>query len=79
MKNNSIIRSINTVYLSTFILLAALTLVQASVELRLLTENPRARCLDGSYPGYYFQAGTDSGANKFYVYLEGGYFCNGLT
>lgn len=79
MKKNTIIYKANTMHLSILIILAALTVVKSSVDLRLLTENPRARCLDGSYPGYYFQAGTGSGAKKFYIYLEGGYFCNGLT
>ena len=37
---------------------------------------PRAACLDGSPPAFYFRpATTDAGRSKFLLYHEGGDFC----
>lgn len=45
---------------------------KGSDNLFLLYDNPDAKCLDGSAPGYYYFEGKDSGKNKFYIYLQGG-------
>eukprot|EP01005_Ploeotia_sp_CARIB1_P000406 NODE_149_length_1336_cov_170.449132_g145_i0.p1 GENE.NODE_149_length_1336_cov_170.449132_g145_i0~~NODE_149_length_1336_cov_170.449132_g145_i0.p1 ORF type:complete len:386 (-),score=108.98 NODE_149_length_1336_cov_170.449132_g145_i0:118-1275(-) len=37
-----------------------------------------AACLDGSPPVYYMQAGTGSGANKWYIHHEGGGWCESM-
>ncbi|KAL4467888.1 hypothetical protein ABPG74_013223 [Tetrahymena malaccensis] len=45
-----------------------------------LLQNPKsAKCLDGSAPGYYFSQGYGDGQNKFVLYMEGGFYCNGQT
>jgi len=38
-----------------------------------------AACLDGTPPAYYFRAGSGSGANKWFIYHQGGGWCNSLT
>ncbi|GJP75463.1 hypothetical protein CLOP_g10976 [Closterium sp. NIES-67] len=37
-----------------------------------------AVCLDGSPPGFHFQAGTGDGASKWVIFLEGGAWCDSI-
>ena len=36
---------------------------------------PQAVCNDGTPAAYYLQKGTGSGANRWVLYLEGGFWC----
>lgn len=47
-------------------------------SLTLLTDDS-ARCLDGSFGGYYFRPGRGAGARTFILELEGGGWCTSLS
>ncbi|CAI5471809.1 unnamed protein product [Closterium sp. Yama58-4] len=38
-----------------------------------------AVCLDGTPPGFHFQAGSGDGANKWVIFLEGGAWCGSIN
>lgn len=40
---------------------------------------PGAACLDGSDPAYYFAPGSSTGADKWFIYHEGGGWCTTLA
>lgn len=44
------------------------------MHLKILTQYPKAQCLDGSNAGYYFR-NSSSGNGKFLLYFEGGGWC----
>jgi len=61
--------------------LLSLTYVHAgsNVPLTNLTD-PKARCMDGTLSGYYYEkASTSRGTNKWVIYLEGGGECTTQT
>ena len=37
--------------------------------------SPKAKCIDGSPPAYYFRPGTGDGAKKAILFMEGGGWC----
>lgn len=45
-------------------------------QLRLLTNNEQAKCLDGSAPGYYLREGMGESAKNFKIHLCGGGWCS---
>lgn len=45
--------------------------------LHLLSRDSRARCLDGTSPGFYFTPGTGAGLLNYLIYFEGGGRCGG--
>jgi hypothetical protein len=68
-----------------FLLLVILTMIApyshagSNVPLTNLTDS-KARCLDGTLSGYYYEkASTSRGTNKWVIYLEGGGECTTQT
>ena len=49
--------------------------VTQTMKLVKVTHDPKAKCLDGSYPAFYIRKGYGSGSDKFILYLEGGGWC----
>lgn len=56
-------------------LAAAVTGASAIIMNKIQITDPAAQCLDGSLATYYFTAGTDSGARKWYIHHQGGGWC----
>ena len=48
---------------------------QKIMKLVKVTHDPKAKCLDGSYPAFYIRKGFGTGSDKFVLYLEGGGWC----
>ncbi|EAS01086.2 pectinacetylesterase family protein (macronuclear) [Tetrahymena thermophila SB210] len=48
-------------------------------NLYFLSPNTRARCIDGTQPGFYFNKGYGDGADKFFIFLDGGGRCEHYT
>jgi predicted RNase H-like HicB family nuclease len=40
---------------------------------------PRAKCLDGSQPAFYYRLGRGDGSNKFYIHHQSGGWCTDLN
>ena len=47
-------------------------------DIRYLSLNTSARCIDGSAPAYYIRKGSGDGARKWIVFFEGGGWCYDL-
>lgn len=41
--------------------------------------DPKAVCLDGTLPAYYFNRGHGSGANSWVIHFQGGGWCSNIT
>ncbi len=54
-------------------LIALSIIVRADHQLYRLSPGTDAKCLDGSPPGFYYSKGTNSGADKMFIFLEGYY------
>lgn len=67
--------------MTLFVLIAAaLSCNVFGAQVPLITlSDPKARCLDGSNAGYYFQKGNDENKNKYIIYLNGGGECDQET
>lgn len=67
------------ILLLAYFFVVVLTTTGDIQEMKLiLIEDEDAKCLDGSHPGYYISYGSGSGVNKWFIFHEGGGWCNSL-